>query len=165
MRTNSLANLSPVLGVLLPFVVGSCGYKPCSDLEIGDRFEVTIEEIYFGSDCRPEFELGVGSILELEVTDTVRGERCESATGTVFDPAGRVSFDGPLVSESEDTAHNEFFGFYDVRSPRCSGSAEVSFALGRSRSGSKKKGMNVNIYSSACDSTCQFSAYVMARQL
>ena len=157
MRTNKgLANLSPVLGVLLPFLVGSCGYKPCSDLEIGDRFEVTIEEIYFGSDCRPEFELGVGSTLEFEVTDTVEARFCESTTGKVVDPSGQLRFKNLNIS-SDDHPSGGFFGEYEVTSAQCSGSAEISLAENR-------KGLSVDICSNSCESECSFNADVESRR-
>ena len=156
MKINSAPKRWNALLGALSFLLGSCGYKPCSDLNIGDRLEVTIQEINFGSDCRPEFEIAVGSTLEFEVTDTVEARFCESTTGAVVDPSGQLRFKNLNIS-SDDHPSGSFFGRYEVTSAQCSGLAELAL-------GENLESLYVSITSNSCDSECLFNSFATARK-
>ena len=153
-----------MIHVFLPVLIGSCGYKPCSDLEDGDVVLVTITEVNF-VDCPAEYQLPVGTELQLTVDGSLRGERCESATGEIHDRKGVIEFSEPLSLEDESSASGDFFGRYEIKTGACDGWGDLSaeFELNGSRKG--KAIIDADMYSEECDATCFFSAAGVATQL
>ncbi len=136
-------------------LVNSClSYQPCGDLKVGDRVRVEVTEIYWGDPCSPAFPIGEGSLVDVTVTGSLRGERCESATGTV-DIGESVAVVGPLEMEDEEDAHSAFFGLYEVNTSTCSGTLELSLSFPDSSRG----GVSVDIVSTTCDKDCHFNSH------
>ncbi len=134
----SLGRLRQVPLLLLGLLSADCkGYGPCSDLEIGDRVRLEVTGVSFKPPCSTFELLDVGSVLELTVTEEIRGDFCITTTGTVTDPSGSIRFDHiapqPGAEESEQTedAHGDFYGQYeaDPEPAICSPWMELSVEL------------------------------------
>ena len=94
-----------------------CDYGPCGELEVGDRVKIEITEIVGGARCMAESPLGIGTVLELTVEETIHGESCVSTTGSVVDSNGVVWFGRQGISNAEEISHGDFFGHYTMNPP------------------------------------------------
>ncbi len=115
----SLGRLRQVPLLLVGLLSADCkGYGPCSDLKIGDRVRLEVTGISFKPPCSTFELLDVGSVLELTVTEEIRGDFCITLTGTVTDPSGSIRFDriapqpGTEDSEQTEDAFGAFYGQY-----------------------------------------------------
>lgn len=151
--------LTVIGGLVVSLVIGCESYGPCSELRVGDEVEVEITEIYWGDSC-PMFSLDEGTVLHLWVDDSLQGERCESASGTVSINGSVIS--GPTELEDESKAHSAFYGHYRLQEGECSVELVLSLSFDGFKDGKSKAGISVDVNSSTCDVQCSFNAHGLA---
>ena len=150
----------------LSFLLGSCGYKPCSDLKEGDVVLVKITTIESVEGCPPEFDFALGSEFQLIVEGRVRGEWCEGVTGEVRDLSERVRFSEPLKIADESEAFGDFYGRYEVETSSCRGSGRMAVGVGNNIGRDEEGvGIDFDFYSEDCDARCYLNTSGTAKRL
>ena len=154
--------------VTFPWALSNCAYEPCSELERGEQIRVSIDEIIQNESCFPPIDFGVGTKLDLTVAGRLRGERCESATGSVVETNGQVFFrELPITDES--AAYGSFFGHYSISevAVNCTIWLELAISFDLDGSTTRPASIEGEWYSSGkgCDDVCAFAATGTAQRL
>ena len=168
MKTGIERAAAQVVGILFPFLLVSCAYGPCSELEQGEQIRVMLDEIIQNEACFPPISFGVGTTLDLIVADRLQGDRCESATGSVVERSGQVLF-REISIRDESEAYGSFFGNYSVSEVAvdCIIGLElaISFDLDGSKTGPASIEGQWSSSGKGCGGLCEFAALGTARRL